>query len=161
MKDIVGRTIEFILPELAIENSPQPVSIEISILLTNDSKIQILNRDYRSKDKPTNVLSFPDTDLNNDNLTDAASFNEPLMLGDIVFAEATIVREAKEQQKSLENHLAHLTVHGVLHLAGYDHINDEDADHMEALEIQILKKMNIDNPYKMAALSDIADLDKK
>lgn len=145
--EIVRSTFAHILP-IRLENDiPSSSSVEISILFTDDSKIQTLNRDYRGKDKPTNVLSFPDTDFTIENLKQSILFEEPLTLGDIVFAEETICQEATDQKKSLENHIAHLTVHGILHLTGYDHIIDGEADEMEALEIQILDKMGIENPY--------------
>lgn len=117
-----------------------PQDIEVSIVLMSDAQIQDLNKDHRGKDKPTNVLSFP--------------LNEPDMivesaLGDIIFALETIQREAKDQDKSFEDHLMHLTIHGFLHLIGYDHeTSEEDAEEMEALEIQILSDLNIKNPYE-------------
>ncbi len=108
---------------------------EISIVLTDDAHIQILNRDYRGKDKPTNVLSFPQ--------------DEPSLLGDLVFAYETIAREAIEQNKSFTDHMTHMIVHGTLHLIGYDHIKDHEAQIMEGLEIEILSKLNIKNPYEI------------
>ncbi len=149
IKDVVGITLEHILPELSLDTYPKDSSVVISLLLTNDQRIQSLNREFRSLDKPTNVLSFPDTDLSEDALKETSIFKEALALGDIAFAEETIRREAIEQKKSLGNHFAHLIVHGVLHLAGYDHINDDEAEHMEALEVQILAKLKIDNPYEL------------
>jgi probable rRNA maturation factor len=106
---------------------------EISVLLTNDKEVHQLNKQFRQKDKPTNVLSFPN--------------GEDGVLGDIAMSLETLIREAKDEGKSLENHYTHLFVHGVLHLLGYDHENDEDQDEMESLEIKILKKMGITNPY--------------
>ncbi len=108
---------------------------EISVVLGNNIFVQELNRDYRDKDEPTNVLSFP---------------QEAPMLGDIIFAHETIIREADEQKKSFNDHLSHLVVHGTLHLLGYDHIKDEEAEEMEALEIEILKKIGIENPYRIS-----------
>lgn len=105
----------------------------LSILLTNDDHIQQLNRDFRNKDKPTNVLSFPD--------------GEDDYLGDIAVAFETIKREAEEQNKTIHHHFIHMLVHGVLHLKGYDHESDEEAEEMEALEIKILADMGIKNPY--------------
>lgn len=107
-------------------------NLELSLVLTNDTAIQKLNHDYREKDKPTNVLSFP---------------NDPPLLGDIVMAYETIEHEAIEQGKEQEHHIRHMLVHGLLHLYGYDHITDEDADEMESLEAEILAKMGIKNPY--------------
>lgn len=105
---------------------------ELSVVLADDGFVQNLNRDYRDKDKPTNVLSFP---------------QDSPMLGDVVLAYETVKREAEEQDKAFEDHVAHLLVHGVLHLLGYDHENDEDAEEMEALEVEILNGLVIANPY--------------
>ena len=113
----------------------------ISIVFTNDKAIQKINKKFRDKNKPTNVLSFqiwPDP---------AALPPTMIPAGDLVFAIETVEREAKEAGIKFKNHLTHLMVHGFLHLFGYDHMNDEEADIMEALEIKILKKMGIKNPY--------------
>lgn len=107
---------------------------ELSIVLADDAFIQQLNKQYRSKDKPTNVLSFPQ--------------DHPDMLGDIILAHETIATEANDQNKSFENHVTHLIVHGVLHLLGLDHEDDKEADEMEALEIKILLHLGIKNPYE-------------
>jgi len=107
---------------------------EISIVLTDDTHIQALNRDYRGKDKSTNVLSFPQ--------------DEPALLGDVICAHETIAREAEEQGKSFHDHFTHMLIHGALHLLGYDHETDEEAEEMESLEIEILSKLNIKNPYE-------------
>nr|WP_321575865.1 rRNA maturation RNase YbeY [Sneathiella sp. P13V-1] len=127
---------------------PEATSLEISLLYTDDGHIQELNRDFRGKDKPTNVLSFPDTPLSNEALAQSAAWQEPLFLGDIAIAKETLIREAEEQSKSFEDHLSHLLLHGILHLVGYDHIEDDEAEEMEALEIKLLAKMGIDNPYQ-------------
>lgn len=114
---------------------------ELSMVFTDDAEIQTLNRDYREKDKPTNVLSFPQVDWDD---VPPLPF---LGLGDNVFAYETIVREAQEQDKSVKDHLAHLIIHGLLHLCGYDHMEDDEAEEMEALEVEILSKLSIQNPY--------------
>ena len=101
----------------------------------------MLNRDFRGKDKPTNVLSFPFE------VPDFLIDEEPT-LGDIIIAMPVIEAEAVEQKKSVEHHLAHMTIHGTLHLLGFDHIIDEEAEEMEALEIEILEKLGIANPYE-------------
>ncbi|MCT4552101.1 MAG: rRNA maturation RNase YbeY [Alphaproteobacteria bacterium] len=106
---------------------------EVSILLTNDSEIHKLNKDFRGKDKPTNVLSFETEDDE--------------MLGDIVVSIDTVLKEVKEQGKEFKNHFVHLIVHGFLHLLGYDHLDDSEADEMEGLEIEIMESMGLDNPY--------------
>lgn len=107
---------------------------EISIVLANDSIIQTLNKDFRGKDKPTNVLSFPQNDVK--------------MLGDVIISLDTIKREAEEQEKTLKNHYTHMLIHGTLHLLGYDHETDEDAIEMETLEIEMLENLGIKNPYE-------------
>lgn len=107
---------------------------ELSLVLADDDFVQNLNREYRGKDKPTNILSFPQ--------------DEDFCLGDLVLAYETVEREAREQNKTFTNHVTHLIVHGVLHLLGYDHIDDQEAEEMEALEISILAKMGLPNPYE-------------
>lgn len=115
----------------------------VSVLWTNDAHIRELNADYRNKDKATNVLSFPQfEDL--ETLSEAPS---PVEMGDIVMAFETIKREAKEQNKTFKNHTAHLLVHGLLHLAGFDHMTKEDETEMESFEIAILDSLGIKNPY--------------
>lgn len=110
-----------------------------SFLVTTADEIQELNKQYRDKDKPTNVLSFPmqspeeiDVDL----------------LGDIVLCASVIKQEAKQQSKSEKSHWAHMVVHGMLHLQGYDHIKDDDAEEMEQLEINILSRLGFESPYE-------------
>ncbi len=154
IKKLAITTFVTILPDLELDQLLSPASIEVSFLFTVDAHIQILNQNHRGKDSATNVLSFPDTELTPDNLIEANFFKEPLTFGDIAFAEETIRREAAMQGKKFQDHLAHLVVHGILHLAGYDHIDDDEADRMEALEIQILKLMNIDNPYQIDIILD-------
>jgi len=123
---------------------PAKARTGLSILLTDDAEMRKLNAGWRAKDKPTNVLSFPA-----ENAVDPAK--PPAYLGDVALALATCKREAREQKKTLADHVAHLTVHGVLHLIGYDHMDDEQAEAMEPLETQILAGMGIADPYKTAA----------
>ncbi len=125
--------------------------IELSILLTDDQNIQILNRDYRGQDKATNVLSFPS--LSEDEIEQYLRNNEslpqyPVALGDVIFALETIEREAVEQGKELSDHFCHLSVHGILHLLGYDHMNEDERQKMESIEKAILLKLSIDDPYQ-------------
>lgn len=108
--------------------------------LSDDAEVQQLNKQFRGKDKPTNVLSFP-ADM------DFVEPDAPLYIGDIIFAMPTVSHEAAEQSKPVEHHLKHLTVHGLLHLFGYDHIEEDDATIMENLEIDILNGLKIKNPY--------------
>ena len=117
---------------------------EISVVLSNDENIKILNRDYRGKDSPTNVLSFALTDGE-----DVPPMIEgmPHMLGDIIIAIETMQDEASTQNKEFLSHLCHLSIHGTLHLLGYDHIDDDDANQMEALETKLLADLGINDPY--------------
>lgn len=118
---------------------------EVSLFLSSDEEIQALNREYRKKDTPTNVLSFP---LYDAKILDNFSEIHPLLLGDIVLSLETTEREAKAQDVSLENHTAHLLTHGFLHLLGYDHITDEEAEHMEQIETQCLCHLGYKTPYR-------------
>lgn len=118
---------------------------EVSILMTDNARVQILNRDYRHKDAPTNVLSFESGFLRSSYLPQ----DHPLFLGDIALAFETLEQEASAAGISFENHLSHLLVHGMLHLLAYDHLDDDQAKTMEALEISVLSKFNIPNPYEL------------
>ena len=117
-----------------------------SMLFTSDEEVHALNREWRGKDKPTNVLSFPM--LERDDLLALGADGPPEMLGDLALAYGTCAREAEEKGIALEDHAAHLIVHGLLHLAGHDHVDsDEQAEAMEALEIAALAKLGIADPY--------------
>jgi probable rRNA maturation factor len=106
----------------------------LTVALSDDKRVRALNKRDRRKDKPTNVLSYPS--------------GEKSFLGDIVLARQTVWREAREQKKTPADHVAHMVVHGALHLLGYDHeTSDGDAERMEALERRILKKLGIADPY--------------
>jgi probable rRNA maturation factor len=119
---------------------------ELAIVLTDDAAIRALNRDWRRKDAATNVLSFPAQEPRPAQEPCAAS-GMPRLLGDIVIAYETTEREARAEHKPFAHHLAHLAVHGFLHLAGYDHQADEEADAMEQLETLILAQLAIPDPY--------------
>ena len=121
---------------------------EISLLACDDARIADLNRDFRDKPTPTNVLSWPSEERAADEAGEAPFPPEDPELGDIAIAYDTCAREADEQGKEFSTHVSHLLVHGVLHLLGYDHIDDKDAALMEGLEVEILGKMNISNPYE-------------
>ena len=107
---------------------------ELSVVLADDARVHALNRDYRGKDTPTNVLSFP--------MAEATG-----LLGDVVLARETLEREALAQGKTFADHTAHMLVHGVLHLLGYDHLDDAEAEDMERREVRALARLGIDNPY--------------
>ncbi|MCB1883835.1 MAG: rRNA maturation RNase YbeY [Geminicoccaceae bacterium] len=115
---------------------------EIAVLLADDARVRDLNRDWRGKDAPTNVLSFPNLD-GLDDLPGAV----PVVLGDVVLALETVCREAGEQGKPAAAHLSHLVVHGVLHLLGHDHAGDDEAEAMEALERRLVGGLGYPDPY--------------
>ena len=116
----------------------------VSVALMDDAAIRILNRDYRGKDAATNVLSFP---LEND--LEMLPPGEQPPLGDIAVALETVTREAADEDKTLADHLAHMIVHGTLHLLGYDHEQDGEAEEMEALERDVLASLGIADPYRI------------
>jgi len=116
---------------------------ELAVMLTDDAGIRTLNLNWRGIDKPTNVLSFPALQPTGAGAPDDA----PRMLGDIAIAFETTRREADDEQKPFDHHLSHLAVHGFLHLIGYDHENDDDAEAMESLETGILAQLGIPDPY--------------
>jgi probable rRNA maturation factor len=115
--------------------------VELTIRVVEIAESQQLNLTYRGKDKPTNVLSFP---------FEAPPEVELPLLGDLVICAAVVEQEASEQNKPLNAHWAHMVIHGCLHLLGYDHIIDEEADEMESLETQLVEGLGFDNPYKEA-----------
>lgn len=115
---------------------------ELTLRFVDENEIQQLNRQYRGKDKPTNVLSFP---------AEIPPYVTPDMdyplLGDLIICRQVVEQEAIEQNKSLEAHWCHMIIHGALHLLGYDHIEDDEAEEMESIEIEFLQKMGFPNPY--------------
>ena len=122
-------------------------SSEVSVVFSDDRELQLLNKEYRSIDKPTNVLSFPGPELPAEDPNAYTAGGRPQVLGDIVLALETTEREAKEQGKELKHHVAHLLVHGTLHLLRFDHENDRDAELMENLERKVLAALGIGDPY--------------
>ncbi|MDP9840248.1 putative rRNA maturation factor [Neorhizobium huautlense] len=117
-----------------------PLPVEISLVFTDDESIRQINAEWRQKDKPTNVLSFPAYPL------EPGGKPGP-MLGDIVIARETVAREAVDLDKDFDDHLTHLMVHGFLHLFGYDHIEKDEAEEMEGLETRILAALGLSDPY--------------
>ena len=124
-------------------------SVEISVTLTGDDEVRALNAKWRGKDKPTNVLSFPMADEHD--LMRANVASAELLLGDIVLARGVCEAEAADKGVSVEDHATHLMVHGTLHLLGYDHHDDGEANDMEGREVRALKRLGISNPYEVTA----------
>lgn len=121
--------------------NPGPAPMELSLCFAGDAFVHQLNLEFRDRDKPTNVLSFPAGDEH----PDAA---QGVHLGDVVLARGVVVTEAAKQMKAVEDHTAHLVLHGLLHLLGFDHDNAATAEEMEALEVRLLKLFGIQNPYE-------------
>lgn len=135
---VLDAAVDFLKAE---ENQPFPeVPTELSLVFTDDESIRDINAEWRDKDKPTNVLSFPAYPVGPGDMPGP-------MLGDIVIARETVEREALDLEKSFEDHLTHLLVHGFLHLLGYDHIETDEAEEMEGLETRILAKLGLSDPY--------------
>lgn len=140
---LVTRTVEAaakVAPELG------NARLSASVLFTSDAEIRELNREWRDRDNPTNVLSFPM--LSREDLLQLGTSGPPEMIGDIALAHETCAREASEKGIPFDHHVTHLVLHGFLHLAGHDHeISDDDAEAMEALEIKALALLGIADPY--------------
>ncbi|WP_170561116.1 rRNA maturation RNase YbeY [Ruegeria atlantica] len=127
---------------------------EVSLLACDDARIAVLNSEFRQKPTPTNVLSWPAEDLAVGEAglrptPPTPDFTGEIALGDIAISFDTCAREASEAGKTMDDHVTHLIIHGVLHLLGYDHIRDRDATLMEGVEVEILGKMGIDDPYSV------------
>lgn len=158
MIDLQIATQEFDLPTaeqleqwVALATREQAASAEVTIRLVDDVESQQLNLDYRGKNKPTNVLSFPaqmdefEAEFAIPELME--ELGDDTYLGDLVINAPLVQREAQQQSKAAIDHWAHLVIHGCLHLQGYDHIEDAQAEHMEGLEIALLAELDITNPY--------------
>lgn len=137
ISDIVENVKKAMTEHLVFQQFPK--GFEISLVLADNKFVQDLNRDYRGKDKPTNVLSFPQ---------DPEPGSALAHLGDVIMAYETMLRESEEQNKQLNSHITHLLVHGILHLMAYDHETDAEAEEMESLEIRILETLGVKNPYE-------------
>jgi probable rRNA maturation factor len=120
---------------------------ELSLVLGDDTLVRSLNREWRGQDKPTNVLSFPALDAEN------PPPGAPHLLGDVVLAFETVAAEAEAQGKPIAHHLRHLVVHGVLHLLGFDHLVEAEAERMESLETTVLARLGVPDPYHGAEAS--------
>lgn len=136
LRMLVDRVLEATLHVLEFDD----VDSELSLVFTDDANIRTINAKWRHIDKATNVLSFPAFSIQ-------PGQRPGPILGDIVIARETVQREAQEENKSFDDHLSHLIVHGLLHLTGYDHQNDEEAEQMESLERKILASLGISDPY--------------
>ncbi len=134
------------LSQEAIKTAPlamkSPHRLAVLMLSDNES-IRELNKTYRGKDKPTNVLSFPSSEVSL-----PGEESEPVHIGDAILAYEYVTEEAKNEKKPIKSHLSHLVIHGVLHLLGYDHETSKDAETMETLEIRLMKQLGLDNPYE-------------
>ena len=140
--DPVGTAARAVAAALDAAAATFPAPPEVSVLLADDARVRELNRDWRGKDKPTNVLSFPAWEPGTPLPPEG-----PLPLGDVAVALETVLREAAAEGKTPEAHLAHLVVHGTLHLLGHDHEAEDEAERMEALEIRALAALGIADPY--------------
>jgi probable rRNA maturation factor len=127
-----------------------PAAAELSVVLGSDDRVRDLNARFRGKDAATNVLSFPAFEAD---APRSLGEGVPVLLGDVILAHGVVSREAREQNKTVSDHLSHLIVHGVLHLLGHDHMTDDDADRMEALETGILAGLGIPDPYQPAGVA--------
>ncbi|ANG98214.1 MULTISPECIES: rRNA maturation RNase YbeY [Brucella] len=142
LEGLVKRSVEAAWDNLRLK----PAESELSLVFTDDASIRKINAEWRNKDKPTNVLSFPAYPVK-------AGEQPGPMLGDIIVARETVEREALEEGKPLDNHLSHLVVHGFLHLLGYDHETEEEAEEMERREREILHALAIPDPYAVSDLN--------
>ena len=139
--------------EIALKQTPylewldHPATIEVAVRFTSDEEVHVLNRQYRSKDKPTNVLSFPMIQPDLMEAVTANSDDGEVLLGDVVLAHGVCADEAAERQVSVEDHATHLIVHGLLHLLGYDHMDDAEAEAMEEMERAALAELGLHDPY--------------
>lgn len=148
-KEINPKLFEEILEEV-LKNYPnfsKVQNIELSILLTNDKRIKKLNQEFRNENSATNVLSFLDLDIDFSQILEFKPDLDYIYLGDIAFAFETISEEVKKKNIPFLNHFKHLLVHSTLHLLGYDHMNDTEAEIMQDIEVKILKKLSIPSPY--------------
>ena len=126
-------------------------SVEVSLLLSDDQNLQHLNMEYRNKDEPTNVLSFPFSESSRDDIIGAVKSKKHLFLGDIAISYERVMKESLQQEKRFIEHFSHILIHGVLHLFKYDHITEEDAELMEAMEDKVMRFLGFDHkPIRFA-----------
>ena len=152
-QDLLPALAETAAQAVLADQGLDPAAFEVSLLGCDDARIAVLNAEFRGKPAPTNVLSWPAQDLAPEAEGARPDLPEPFLpderesLGDIAIAWETCAREAEEQGKPMADHVTHLIVHGVLHLLGYDHIEDADAALMETLEVRILASLGVSDPY--------------
>jgi probable rRNA maturation factor len=139
---------------IALEGLPEGRPIEVGVRLVDDGTIRALNRDWRGQDKPTNVLSFPMGDP-----TPLIDADFPWLIGDIVMSFDTVRAESARDHKALDHHAAHLAIHAALHLIGHDHEREEEALAMEAVEVSLLARLGIEDPYADAYTDADQDAD--
>lgn len=144
--EVFSQVLDYVGSHEEIDFLQSGKNINVNLYLGNDDEVHALNREFRGKDKPTNVLSFANID--DESFADEWSDGKEIELGDIIIALETMQAEAENQNLTLHDHYCHLFAHGLLHLLGYDHIEADEAEHMESFEIAILKQMNINNPYE-------------
>lgn len=145
-RQIFSTVIDFVKSNEDIDFLALGKPLNINLALSNDAAVQKLNSEFRGLDKPTNVLSF--ANLDDESFDENLKHDDIIELGDIIIALETMQREAASEQLSFHDHYCHLFTHGLLHLLGFDHQEDDEAEYMEGYEIKILQNLNIANPYK-------------
>jgi probable rRNA maturation factor len=152
VENFIEKTCQKIIPLTDLKKIlAKDFTLEIAVSLVSDSEIKKINSHFRKKNKPTDVLSFSNLDeklINKVGIVKAVGSAKYLLLGDIVISYETVKKESLAQKKNFRNHLSHLLLHSILHLIGHDHEQEKAAKKMENLEIKILKKLKIKNPYK-------------
>ena len=149
-KFIESQVIKILVKSPLVEFLNKKINFDLSISLCSNLQIRKINREFRGKDKPTDVLSFGNLDekiIQQSGLNKAIGVNKYIFLGDIILSYEYILKEAESHKKNFKDHLTHLILHGILHILGHDHEKEKMAKIMENLEIKILKKFNINNPY--------------
>lgn len=144
-KVLMRKLVSLVLSKF--DNLKQVTQVELSILLADNDQLQALNKQFRDKDYPTNVLSFPDMEIDWRKLAEFKPDQDYMYLGDMAFAYNVILSESMQQNKSFEDHFTHLFIHSMLHLIGFDHQEDEEARVMEDMEIDMLSHLSIASPY--------------
>lgn len=143
---VVSLAVNFINENEPLDFFASNKPMTFNLCLSNNKEIHTLNKEFRNQDKPTNVLSFANID--DPYFSEQIKHEKIIEMGDIIIALETMLKESEEKKILLHDHFCHLLTHGVLHLLGYDHIKDDEAEHMENFEIRILNLLNINNPYE-------------